>query len=159
MAPAITKDLKAFKREYNETGQVKRAMLAAGYAESTARTGTKYLPQHLQRYLDRKHRKLNKLAALGESVNAETQERLMRGAIFDNIISGKDKATNSIRLGMQDKRVSMLQNESVTGVIVIQPPPQMMSAIQERIQTLAGPNQPQIVTVKAENSLGESDKE
>jgi hypothetical protein len=136
MAPAVTKDVAAFKRTFLETGEIKASAIAAGYSANTAKMGIRSLPKPIVQFVEKRQRKLTKLEALGRSLDAERQESLMRGAIFDNIASGKDKACNSIKLGMQDKRVAMLTAESQTGVIVIQPPPGMLEAITARAMQL-----------------------
>ena len=80
------------------------------------------MPKAIVRFVESKQRRLNRLAELGKSVDAEQQENVMRGAILSNIAEGKDKAATSIKLGMQDKRVNMLQPDSMTGIIVIEAP-------------------------------------
>lgn len=133
-----TKDLKAFKRTYAKTGNIRQSALDAGYSQNSANMGITALPQTLVKYVESRKKRLDKLALLARSVTPEQQEDLLRGAIFDNIASGKDKACNSIRLGMQDKRVSMLQADTQIGIIVVNPPASITEAIQKRAEALQG---------------------
>lgn len=133
----IQKDIATFKREYRKTKQIKTSALAAGYSLNTATQGLHSLPKVITKFVVNERKRLDKYAALADSVDAGQQEKIMRGRIFANIARGEDKACNSIRLGMQDKRVSMLQADTQVGIIVVQPPPGIVEEISRRM--LANP--------------------
>jgi phage terminase small subunit len=131
----VQKDTSAFKREYRKSGSVRSSALAAGYSQSVANMGLHAMPKSIQTYVLTRHKKLSKLAQLGRSIDPQQQEDLLRGAIFANIAAGKDQANQSIKLGMQDRRVNMLSAESQQGVFIIEMPAHLAS----RIQPKAGP--------------------
>ena len=117
-----TKDLEAFKRNYRRTGLISQAARAAGYCEDVARGGERHLPKVLKQYVQKRKRRLEKLLAIAKEIDAAAQEDIVRGALINNVVEGKDKAVNSLKLLGQDKRVSMFTPENQTGVIVIQAP-------------------------------------
>jgi hypothetical protein len=96
--------------------------------------GIANLPKKLQQYVVNRRRKLEKLRVLGASITAEEQEQILRGAICSNIAEGTDRAPQSIRLGMQDRRVSMLSPESTSKVIVVQPPPAIWERLRAKLE-------------------------
>lgn len=120
---SVSKDVQAFKKTYRRTGSVKTSALAAGYSDKVASMGITNMPKAIRSYVLTRRKKLSKLALLGSQITPEEHENIARGAYFANIAAGKDQATQSIRLAMQDKRVSMLTQESATGVIVINAAP------------------------------------
>jgi len=116
----ISKDVKAFKKTFKETGSIRKSALAAGYSQNTADLGLQRMPKTIRTYVLTRRKKLSKLAQLAHEFNAQEQENVVRGALLANVASGKDQAVNSLKLLGQDKRVSMFTPESTTGVIVIQ---------------------------------------
>ena len=83
------------------------------------------MPKAVRAFVRDYKRKLDHLAELGNKLTAAEQESVMRGAIFSNIAEGKDRATSSIRLGMQDRRVNMLTPESQVGIFNVVLPESM----------------------------------
>lgn len=134
MGRTVTKDTRAFKRAYLETGSVRKSMLAAGYTPASAAHSTRALPIKLRQYVDRQRQKANKYTALGSSLSAEEQENLTRGRLIANAIEGKDQAVNSLKLLGQDRRVGMWQPENSGAVIFIQPPAQVLEKVTQVIE-------------------------
>ncbi len=95
-------------------------MLVAGYSQNSANMGLKTLPKNLQTYVLTRRKKLAKLAQIAHEFDAKEQENVVRGALLANVAAGKDQACKSLELLGKDKRVSMFQADSQTGIIVIQ---------------------------------------
>jgi hypothetical protein len=123
MGRAVTKDIPAFKRSYNQRPCIKTAMVTAGYSPKVASQGLAQAPKQIRTFVLAKQRKLNKLAQLAETCDAQTQEQIARGALLSNVAEGKDRAHASIKLLGQDKRVNMFTPDSVAGVVIIQAVP------------------------------------
>lgn len=129
MGRTVTKDTRAFKRAYLETGSVRKSMLAAGYTPASAAHSTRALPVKLRQYVDRQRAKMSKYTQLGSAVSAAEQEDLTRGRLIANAIEGKDQAVNSLKLLGQDRRVNMWSADQGGAVILIQPPASLMEKL------------------------------
>jgi hypothetical protein len=114
------KDISAFKREFRKSGIVKHASLAAGYSENVSNMGLTPLPTAIKTFVHSRRKKLAKLAQIAHEFDAKEQENVVRGALLANVAAGKDQACKSLELLGKDKRVSMFQQDSQTGIIVIQ---------------------------------------
>jgi hypothetical protein len=102
----------------NPGDSLKKALMDAGYAESTANGGWDAVPNRVLKLLSRKGLRLK---ALGE-IDAETQEKLTRGRLVYNVIKGTDKGVLSAKALGSDRRVNMFQPDIQAGVIVLTSP-------------------------------------
>jgi hypothetical protein len=57
------------------------------------------------------------------SANPEDRKNLVRGALVENVLEGKDKATQSLKMLGSETDVSMFTPETMVGMTVIQVPP------------------------------------
>lgn len=102
----------------NSGDSLKKVLMDAGYSESTASRGWESVPNRALRLLSRKGLRLK---ALGE-IDAETQEKIVRGRLVYNTIKGSDKGVLSAKALGSDRRVKMFQPDIQAGIIVIQSP-------------------------------------
>lgn len=102
----------------NPGDSLKKVLMDAGYSEQTANRGWEAVPNRALKLLSRKGLRLK---ALGE-IDAETQEKLVRGRLVYNTIKGKDAGVLSAKALGQDKRISMFAPDVQAGVIVIAAP-------------------------------------
>jgi len=120
-------DPEKFAETFKETGSIKEAMLAAGYAESSAARGRHKLSQEcLSALVDRGIK-------LGRKYSAEDRRDWVRGKLLQNSVEGKDTAVKSLELLGKDKEVGLFTPDSQVGVIILQAPPDLNvhAAIQE----------------------------
>lgn len=116
-----TKQHREFARAYVGGATLKLALVRAGYSPSQARKGwaivnrSKGLRQAIAEYS-----KL--LAVLGESISVQQQESLVRGRLVLNTIRGTDNGTLSAKILGGEKRVSMWQNNTQRGLVILNPP-------------------------------------
>lgn len=125
-----TKDLPAFKKAIKNGKSLKQAKLAAGYSKHVAKMGSYQLPKPFKSAWIREKKKYIDLAL---SHSADDQENIARGSLLTNVYEGKDRAVQSIKLLMQDKRVNMLTSDTQVGLIVIQPPASLMNELSKRL--------------------------
>ena len=128
----ISKDIQTFKRQYRKTGSVRSSALAAGYSETVANMGLAGMPKTVVSYVLNKQKSMRKQAALARSVDPQMQEDFVRGSLIDNAIRGKDRATNSLKLLGQDKRVNMFGSDVQQGVFVLQMPAHLAKYVQPK---------------------------
>jgi hypothetical protein len=99
-----------------------KVMLENGYSEWVARLGMNGVPKTVLALMPKE----SNLVALG-SIEADLQEKLVRGRLVMNTIQGTDRGVNSAhKLGM-DKRISMFQPDIQAGVIVLAAPNQAVT--------------------------------
>ena len=100
---------------------LKKTLMSAGYAESTANGGWDAVPNRVLKLLSKKGLRLK---SLGE-IDAATQEKIVRGRLVYNTIKGSDKGVLSAKALGSDKRVAMFQPDIQQGIIVIAAPSQL----------------------------------
>jgi len=130
----VTKDARAFRKTFRETDSIRASMNAAGYSKSLCNQGMHGLPKKLRDYVNRRRSKLEKHALLGRAINAQQQEDITRGALLANVVDGKDRAVNSLKLLGQDKRVGMWGGDNNQAVIIMQPPTGFMELMAKHLQ-------------------------
>jgi hypothetical protein len=110
--------MQAFSEVLKRGGTLTEAKLAAGYSRSVALRGLDQMPKEMLAL----YRKgpLQRLAELGKEYKPAERADMVRGAMLDNLITGKDKAVASAKLLAQDREVNLLVPESQMGVIVLQ---------------------------------------
>ena len=113
------KQIRGFASAIAKGHSLQSAMLQAGYAPSTARRGKAALSKPMWQALARETQMLQLLA---RKISREQQENLVRGRLVQNVITGRDDAVQSARQLGADRRISMWQSESQTGLIVLQAP-------------------------------------
>jgi hypothetical protein len=117
------KDFHAIEKAIKSGKSVTEAMLEGGYSESLAKhpafaaRRSKPLRTALLRagikYID-----------LGRKFsNPEDRKNLVRGALVENVLEGKDKATQSLKMLGSETDVNMFTPETMVGMTVIQVPP------------------------------------
>lgn len=106
----------------NPGDSLKQALMSAGYSEQTANHGWDAVPNRVVKLLSRKGLRLK---ALGE-IDAETQEKLVRGRLVYNVIKGTDKGVLSSKALGSDRRINMFVAESNAGIVVISVPNQVI---------------------------------
>lgn len=94
-------------------------MLEGGYAPATAKRGKAALSKPMWEALAVES---GKLELLGRKISPERQRNLVRGRLVLNTLRGRDDGSQSAKIPGSDKRVSMWQNESQSGLIVLQAP-------------------------------------
>jgi len=123
MPKAKRKDLDKMAR-IAAKGTIRDALLAGGYSSQTAARGLAALPQgEREKFKQARHeyalKKLGKFEDLGKNVTPEQQEHVVRGALLENVVTGKDRATASLKMLGTDKRIQMFTPESAQGILVI----------------------------------------
>lgn len=115
----VTAKQRKLAEELSKPGAtIRNAMMKSGYAETTASHGMKNVPQRVIKLLAHKGIRLKEL---GE-IDAETQEKIVRGRLVYNVIKGSDKGVLSAKALGSDRRVNMFQPDIQAGVIVISAP-------------------------------------
>lgn len=97
---------------------IKKALMDAGYSEATSSRGIEGVPKRVIRLLAKKGIRLKELG----TIDAETQEQLVRGRLVYNTIKGKDSGVLSAKALGSDRRVNMFTPDVQTGVVVISVP-------------------------------------
>lgn len=114
-----------------QTGDtLKKALMDAGYAEKTANMGWEAVPNRVMRLLAKKGVRLKELG----TIDAQTQEQLVRGRLVYNTIKGSDKGVLSAKALGSDRRVNMFQPDIQAGVIVLQVPSQVAENTSKLLQ-------------------------
>lgn len=108
---------------------IKKALMDAGYCESQANQGWAGVPKKVVQLIARKGARLVEFG----TIDAETQEKLVRGRLVQNVIRGSDKGVLSAKALGSDKRVNMFQADIQAGVVVIQMP---SSVIEQKAKLL-----------------------
>jgi hypothetical protein len=111
------------KRVAEELGKgacISKAMVAAGYSYGQAKRGTAALPQGV---FDEMAKQGQSYTKLGRLFKPEQRADIGRGALLQNVLSGKDRATKSIELMLRDNAVGVLKNDNGTVNIQINLPP------------------------------------
>lgn len=117
---------------------LKRCMMEAGYSERTANNGWEGVPNRVVRLLAKKGMRLKELG----SIDAETQEKLVRGRLVYNTLKGSDKGVMSAKALGSDRRVNMFVPDSQTGVIVLQMPQAVENVtLEQKNQLLQAPEE------------------
>lgn len=106
----------------NSGESLKKVLMDAGYSENTANRGWSSVSNRAIKLLSRKGLRLK---ALGE-IDAETQEKIVRGRLVYNTIKGSDKGILSAKALGSDRRINMFVAESQAGIVVISVPNQVM---------------------------------
>lgn len=101
---------------------IKRAMMESGYSEQTSSHGLANVPNRVVKLMAKKGIRLKEL---GE-IDAQTQEKLVRGRLVYNTIKGSDKGVLSAKALGSDKRIAMWAPDIQAGVIVLSVPTQLM---------------------------------
>jgi hypothetical protein len=111
------------KRVAEELGKgacISKAMVAAGYSYGQAKRGTAALPQGV---FDEMAKQGQSYTKLGRLFKPEQRADIGRGALLQNVLSGKDRATKSIELMLRDNAVGVLKNDNGTVNVQINLPP------------------------------------
>lgn len=111
---------------------IKGAMMRSGYSEATSSHGLENVPNRVVKLLAKKGMRLKELG----TIDAETQEQIVRGRLVYNTIKGSDKGVLSAKALGSDRRVAMFQPESSVGIVVISAP----TAMVEKKAELLGPD-------------------
>jgi hypothetical protein len=100
------------------------SMLQAGYSQTCAKRGKASLSKEcLDAWNKALHEKSAELRQFGATLTPQEQEQLVRGRLAKNTIEGTDAGTQSAKLLGSDRRVSMWQPDSISGVVIIEAPP------------------------------------
>jgi hypothetical protein len=110
------KQLQQFAKAVANGDTLQKAMISAGYSESTAKRGKASLSKPMLAALAKQGAQLEYLGGL---VSPEQQEKIVRGRLLLNTFHGKDEGVQSAKLLGSDKRVSMWKDDAITGVIVL----------------------------------------
>jgi hypothetical protein len=122
---ATERDLKLAESlmKVDEPGNsIRKAMMEAGYCEAQAKQGWAGVPKKVVQLIAKKGARLVEFG----SIDAATQEKLVRGRLVYNTIKGSDKGVLSAKALGSDKRISMFAPDIQTGVIVLQMPSSMI---------------------------------
>ncbi len=97
-----------------------QAIRAGGYPDAQARKGMAFIHENagIKRELIR----------TAKSMTPEAMEALALGRLLQNIETGEDRATQSIKLLGQHKRHNWWESETRSGVVVIQVPASLANA-------------------------------
>lgn len=94
------------------------AMIQAGYSEESARAGrAKLSGTCLKEWAKALMDKVVLGQEVSKQVDTEQLRHLVRGKIIENVVEGRDKAPQSLKLAAQLKETSMLGPDTVAGVI------------------------------------------
>ena len=66
-----------------------------------------------------------KYIEIGRDLTPEDQEAMVRGRLLENVILGRDDAVQSAKQLGADSRISMWQNDSQVGIVILSPPPML----------------------------------
>jgi hypothetical protein len=96
---------------------IRRAMLDAGYSQASANQGMARLRRSapLATAYAQEVERLKKLPV----PPAETRAQIVRAKLLENVASGKDEATQGLKLLGQDRELSLWQPESQNGIVII----------------------------------------
>jgi hypothetical protein len=114
------------KRVAEELGKgacISKAMVAAGYSRGQAKRGTAALPQGVFHEMAKQGQSYTKLGRLGRLFKPEQRADIGRGALLQNVLSGKDRAARSIELMLRDNAVGVLKTDNNTVNVQINLPP------------------------------------
>jgi hypothetical protein len=114
--------------ELGKGASISKAMVAAGYGKARANRGTRALPLGV---LDQMAKQGQSFAKLGRLFKPEQRADIGRGALLQNVFSGKDRAARSIELMLRDNAVGVLKNDSTAVNIQINLPPGLESLFPE----------------------------
>lgn len=95
-----------------------QALRDSGYSDHVSRQGWAAVPNKVVRMLAKKGMRLRELG----SIDAETQEKLVRGRLVYNTLKGSDKGVLSAKALGSDKRVNMFVADTAVGIVVLQSP-------------------------------------
>jgi hypothetical protein len=101
---------------------IKAALVSVGVAEKQARKGMSVIRKRKGLREGYKER-VEELLQTGDMFDPKMRARLLRAALVENVLEGKDKATQSLKMLGQDNEVNVFQPENVVGMTVIQVPP------------------------------------
>lgn len=104
---------------------IKHALMDAGYTEASASRGVESIPNRVIRLMAKKGKRFVELGG----IDADTQEKLVRGRLVYNTIRGDDRGAMSAKVLGSDKRVSMFLPENQIGIQIINAPKEMSAAI------------------------------
>jgi hypothetical protein len=122
MAQKTTAQREKLARLLKEGTPVCEALLEAGWSETQARKGRGAIPKAVLRLLTPK---VKKLLDLG-NIDANVQERLVRGRLVQNTIDGRDSGSMSAKILGSDRRVNMFVPDVQQGIIVISAPKEVL---------------------------------
>jgi hypothetical protein len=111
---------KRVAEELGNGASISKAMVAAGYSYARASRGTKALPLGV---LDEMAKQGQSYTKLGRLFKPEQRADIGRGALLQNVLSGKDRATKSIELMLRDNAVGVLKSDNGTVNVQINLPP------------------------------------
>ena len=111
---------KRVAQELRKGAPIRTAMVAAGYSLARASRGTKSLPQGVLEEMAKQGQSFTKL---GRLFKPEQRADIGRGALLQNVFSGKDRATKSIELMLRDNAVGVLKSDNGTVNVQINLPP------------------------------------
>jgi hypothetical protein len=121
---------KRVAEELGNGASISKAMIAAGYSRARASRGTKALPQGA---LDQMAKQGQSFTKLGRLFKPEQRADIGRGALLQNVLSGKDRATKSIELMLRDNAVGVLKNDNGTVNVQINLPPGLEALFPELV--------------------------
>jgi hypothetical protein len=98
------------------------ALEQAGWAPTQAAKGYAKVPDAVLGMLPAK---AQRLIQLGRETGKEDRKALIRGRLIDNATNGKDGGAMSAKILGSDSELNMWTPEQMTGVIVLQPPPNL----------------------------------
>lgn len=110
-----------FARAYVAGTPLTRALVLAGYSPKQAKKGMVIVNRSkgLRRAIA-EHGRL--LAELGGNISAQQQEYLVRGRLVLNTIRGTDKGTLSAKTLGSERRLSMWQSDTQSGLVILNAP-------------------------------------
>ena len=126
---------KRVAEELGKGASISKAMVAAGYSPARASRGTKALPLGV---LDEMAKQGQSYTKLGRLFKPAQRADIGRGALLQNVLSGKDRATKSIELMLRDNAVGVLKSDGNSVSVQINLPPSLEAFFPElaRAQTI-----------------------
>jgi len=106
-----------------EDTPVGAALVQAGWTETQARKGLSAVPDEVFKMLPPKFRKL---IALGRDTDKDTRRHIVRGRLIKNALEGRDNGSMSAKILGSDRELAMWEPELNSGLIVLQPPVEVL---------------------------------
>ena len=114
------------------------ALEQAGWSKTSAAKGTSKVPLAVYGMLSNKAKRLIKIA---KGATKEDREDLVIGRLMENTANGTDKGSLSAKYLGSTRELNLFTPDQMTGVVVLQTPPQLMNlTAEERADLLKPPD-------------------
>jgi hypothetical protein len=125
-----TKDYAAFAAAIKDKRPIKRALMAAGYAEAQASKGmaTVMKSEPLQRALLSIGVDYSKI---GEKLDADHITKAITGKLYTGMLTGDESGINATKMLGQLRTVGAFQNENLIQAVIIQAPDRPVAQIEK----------------------------